>query len=135
MHITLRTPIEQTPRVRQVRGLFDLPGEPESRLVWEAELPLHQRDWNIGLITGPSGCGKTTVARHFFADATWPDSLGGWPAGKAVIDGFPESMSVLAATGRALDRGDRLARGGRVQQPAGVAAAVLGTVHRPTVPV
>lgn len=58
--ITVESPIAESPRVQQVRGLFDLPAEKTSRLRWEVSLPIEERPWNIGLITGPSGCGKST---------------------------------------------------------------------------
>ena len=65
--ITVETPIIETPRIAQVRGLFDLPHADHSRLTWTVDLPLEQRPWQIGLVVGPSGCGKSTIAR-----ALWP---------------------------------------------------------------
>ena len=56
MHIVVESPVEATARVRQVRGLFDLPEE-VSRAEWDVDAPLAGRPWNIGLVTGPSGCG------------------------------------------------------------------------------
>ena len=52
MHIELETPIPVSPRVAQVRGIFDLPDEPVSRLVWDVELPLAERPWHLGLTRG-----------------------------------------------------------------------------------
>jgi energy-coupling factor transporter ATP-binding protein EcfA2 len=94
MNITLETPVVETPRVAQLRGLFDLPAERTSRLSWEVNLPLAERPWAVGLLTGPSGCGKSTIARRL-----WPAELGHsqgltWPADRAVIDGFPEKLLV-----------------------------------------
>ena len=96
--ITVESPIEETPRVAQVRGLFDLPPESHSRLTWQADLPLHERPWHVGLVVGPSGCGKSTVAR-----ALWPDALRqaadlGWPADRSLLDAFPEGLSVREIT-------------------------------------
>ncbi len=92
--ITVETPIVETPRTAQLRGLFDLPAERASRLVWQVELPLHQRPWNIGLVTGPSGCGKSTVARHLWPAALAHSMNQSWPADRSVVDAFPEGMSV-----------------------------------------
>ena len=81
--ITVRTPVVPTPRVAQVRGLFDLPEEKTSEQTWEVHLPLEDRPWSLGLVTGPSGCGKSTIARHF-----WPGPMGrsfDWPADRAVV--------------------------------------------------
>jgi ABC-type glutathione transport system ATPase component len=96
--ITVESPIEDTPRVQQVRGLFDLPRESHSRLTWQVALPLDERPWHVGLVVGPSGCGKSTVAR-----ALWPDALRQsagltWPADRSLLDAFPEDLPVKDVT-------------------------------------
>ncbi len=98
--ITLTSPIRETPRVQQVRGLFDLLPAADSRSTWTADLPVEQRPWNVGLLTGPSGCGKSTIARKL-----WPAqykafdlSAHGWAAEASILDGFPEGMSVKLIT-------------------------------------
>ncbi len=68
MHITVETPIPDTPRVLQVRGMFDLPADKISRLEWDVRLPLDEKLWHVGLIVGPSGSGKTTIARRLFPE-------------------------------------------------------------------
>src|SRR4051794_4241181 len=95
--ITVESPVIESPRVAQVRGLFDLPPENTSRLSWDVDLPLDERAWSVGLITGPSGCGKSTVARRL-----WPEQTArvlDWPAERSVLDLFPESLSVKDVTG------------------------------------
>jgi GNAT superfamily N-acetyltransferase/ABC-type ATPase involved in cell division len=95
--VTVQTPIIESPRVAQVRGLFDLPAQKTSSLRWEVELPLDERPWSVGLITGPSGCGKSTIARRL-----WPEQAArvfDWPADGSVLDAFPESLSVKEVTG------------------------------------
>ncbi len=93
--IRVQSPIERTPRVLQIEGLFDLPPEKVSGLEWQVHLPLDERPWHIGLIVGPSGCGKSTIARHF-----WPQALNtlatqkGWPTERSILDAFPEALSV-----------------------------------------
>src|SRR5262249_14206743 len=94
--ITVESPVAESPRVAQVRGLFDLPEEKTSRLQWEVDLPLDDRAWSIGLITGPSGCGKSTVARLL-----WPEQAArrlDWPGERSVLDVFPETLSVKDVT-------------------------------------
>src|SRR2546427_9408493 len=91
-HIAVETPIQNTPRVQQLRGMFDLPAETASRLEWHVHLPLEERPWHIGLIVGPSGCGKSTIARRL-----WPYHLiqaPAWPCDRAVVDGFPNELSI-----------------------------------------
>jgi ABC-type ATPase involved in cell division/GNAT superfamily N-acetyltransferase len=95
--ITVESPVAESPRVAQVRGLFDLPEQATSSLRWEVDLPLDQRSWSVGLITGPSGCGKSTIARRL-----WPEQVGRvleWPADRSVLDVFPETLSVKDVTG------------------------------------
>jgi len=100
MLITVETPIIATPRVRQLRGMFDLPEEKTSRLSWDVSLPLDERPWHIGLIVGPSGCGKSTLARRLFPELADCDALGrpptfaDWIQRGAVVDAFPDGMSI-----------------------------------------
>src|ERR1041384_7697422 len=90
MKIHVETPINETPRVQQVRGMFDLPLAKTPSVHWNVTLPLAEKPWNIGLVVGPSGCGKSTIARHL-----WPDALvneHAWPTDAAILDGFPDSL-------------------------------------------
>ncbi|MBI3406930.1 MAG: ABC transporter ATP-binding protein [Planctomycetes bacterium] len=100
MHLHVETPINLTPRVQQVRGMFDLPEEAIAALDWHIELPLDERPWHIGLIVGPSGCGKSTVARHLFPELAdldehgHPTAFSEWIGRGAVVDAFPETMPI-----------------------------------------
>ncbi len=98
MHIVVETPIDETPRVAQVRGIFDLPAQNRSRLEWRVSLPLEERPWHIGLIVGPSGCGKSTIARRLFPGVRFALGCDSASAkrkqGAAVVDAFPENMAI-----------------------------------------
>jgi ABC-type nitrate/sulfonate/bicarbonate transport system ATPase subunit len=95
MLVTVETPIERTPRVRQVEGLFDLSTPATSRQTWNVHLPLADRPWHIGLIVGPSGSGKSTLIRHLFADALRrQEALPPWSSHRSILDDFPEAMSI-----------------------------------------
>ena len=100
MNIVVETPIVETPRVQQIRGMFDLPANKTSRIAWNVHFPLGERPWQVGLIVGPSGCGKSTVARHIFPElqlgvnAALAERL----ARGSVVDAFPESMPVQEIT-------------------------------------
>ncbi len=94
--ITVETAIASSPRVEQVRGLFDLAAEKTSRLDWSVHLPLEERPWLIGLITGPSGCGKSTIARRL-----WPAAMGwqhDWSERASILDGFPAGLGIKEIT-------------------------------------
>jgi energy-coupling factor transporter ATP-binding protein EcfA2 len=114
-HLAIECPVVETPRVLQVRGMFDLPASATSRIEWNVSLPLDDRPWNIGLIVGPSGCGKTTIARHLFGekmgtgsgrDSQHIDNLDARPVPvpifsppifsptHSILDDFPPSMSI-----------------------------------------
>src|SRR5882724_2644528 len=95
MQITVETPIFDTPRVQQVRGMFDLPAEKTSRLEWNVSLPIEQKPWHIGLIVGPSGCGKTTIARRLFPDSSSSAAAQGGGLGDgSILDAFPTGMPI-----------------------------------------
>lgn len=96
--ITVESPVVESPRVLQLRGLFDLPAERTSRLTWRVDLPLSERPWNVGLITGPSGCGKSTIARKLWPEECSRAETLNWPDGRAVIDAFPSSQSIQDVT-------------------------------------
>ncbi len=99
MHIILESPLVESPRVAQVRGLFDLPSTATSRLEWEITLPLAEKPWHLGLIVGPSGCGKSTVARHLFpASFARQPLLDDWPAQRSLLDAFPRGLSIKEIT-------------------------------------
>jgi hypothetical protein len=94
-HITVESAIYESPRVLQVRGLFDLPPARTSRLEWHVDLPLADKPWHIGLIVGPSGCGKSTIARRLFAQSLAEQAaLDDWPSDRSILDAFPAEMPV-----------------------------------------
>lgn len=78
----------------QVEGLFDIQPLERSEQSWEVDLPLDDREWNVGLIVGPSGCGKSTIAKKLFGKHM---RVFDWPVNKSILDGFPE-MSIKEIT-------------------------------------
>ena len=122
MKITVSSTIEETPRVLQVAGMFDLPPTTQSTLTWDVDLPLSAQPWNVGLVVGPSGCGKSTIARQLWG--LTPMST--WPAAVSLLDGFPEDLPIKEVVTAAERRG--------LQFAAGLAAAVPRPLDRPTVP-
>ena len=53
--ITSEVEILSDARVKQVEGIFDVPPSERSVSSWHVDLPVEERDWQIGLIVGPSG--------------------------------------------------------------------------------
>ena len=90
--VAVESAVCESPRVQQVRGMFDLSSDKTSRVEWRVALPIEERHWNIGLIAGPSGCGKTTIARRL-----WPAAFAAsldWPTERSILDAFPQSVSI-----------------------------------------
>ena len=84
--------IKHTPRLMQLRGMFDMVSTPTSEFRRTFDLPLHERGWQIGLIMGPSGSGKTSILRK-----VWPESQDEWcewSSEKSVLDEFPKTMGI-----------------------------------------
>lgn len=97
--LTIRrtSPVTRSPRVQQLEGWFDLP--PTEIVVhdWTFRLPWETQPWQLGAIVGPSGCGKSTLARELFGSAvvsTFP-----WSESRALLDDFPESLSIQEVVG------------------------------------
>ena len=91
MNFTVECPVNESFRVAQIGGMFDVPLERKASETFTTERPPLDGDWRIGLIVGPSGSGKSTVARRLFGDNVYQG--GGWARDAAVVDGFGE-MSV-----------------------------------------
>jgi len=83
--------VPQTPRVKQLSGMFDVPVREKLRQEWKGELALDVKPWQVGLIVGPSGAGKSTLLRELFGA---PIELG-WKGGP-VIDDFAASFAIEA---------------------------------------
>ena len=85
--------VPETARTKQIRGMFDLDEAPISRTRIECEFPEEEitgKQWSIGLIVGPSGSGKSTMLSQLFGES-WRSPP---HSGKAVVDEFPEGISV-----------------------------------------
>lgn len=86
--------IENTPRSKQLRGLFDVPDDYDLGKTWRYELPVEGRQWSVGLIVGPSGCGKTTIARRLWQVSERHD----WPHHQSLVDGFRKDLTIQEIT-------------------------------------
>lgn len=86
----------RTPRVIQIESLFDFSAKEKLERTWDVDLPIEDRDWQIGLIVGPSGAGKSTVARACFGDLMVGEF--DWPDTEALVDCFPTEMGIKGVT-------------------------------------
>ena len=70
-------------RAALVKSLFNV--EDATRFDIEAELPVEEREWKIGLIVGPSGSGKTTLGTELFGPGYLYQPKR-WPKNKPVVE-------------------------------------------------
>ena len=87
--ITIETPVSQSVRAAQVSSMFDVPAAERATMSWHGDLPIEERDWNVGLIVGPSGSGKSTILNRTFGTPAEFD----WP-GESVVDDIAPGRSV-----------------------------------------
>lgn len=79
-------------RAARVKSLFNVESGADFSL--DADLPIDDQDWQIGVVVGPSGSGKTSIGRQLgalYAPA--------WPAGAPIIDAIAPRGDVNAAFG------------------------------------
>src|SRR5437667_12510773 len=96
-HIVREIDTPKSFRVAQVSSMFDVKLQEKTRHEWTVDLPLHDKEWQIGLIVGPSGSGKSTIAKELWSENytrgyTWNE--------QSILDNFPkgmESKQVVAA--------------------------------------
>lgn len=87
--LVVESKVSTSPRARQLEAMFDVPAQEKSKLTWSGDLPIDEKDWNVGLIVGPSGCGKSTILRNVFGEAaalTW--------GGASIVDDFAAALSM-----------------------------------------
>lgn len=87
----VESPIQQSFRVQQVLGMFDVPQQETIKHEFKVDIPVEDIDWQIGLIVGPSGSGKTTIGKRLFPEAYFHERYE-WPEEAALVDGFPSHL-------------------------------------------
>jgi ABC-type ATPase involved in cell division len=89
-------------RANKCKSLFNV--ESGCNFDLEAELPIDDNKWNIGLVVGPSGSGKTSIGKEIFGLENFYNPKK-WGRGKPIIDligkkkTFTEVTKVLAGVG------------------------------------
>lgn len=88
-------------RAARVRSLFNV--DDGSRFELEAELPVEEPGWKIGVIVGPSGSGKTSLGRAIWGpQAMWKPA---WPSQRPIVEAiapkgrFDDVTAALSAVG------------------------------------
>ena len=98
MKITVRHRCEDfaSYRAARVKSLFN--AETGCNFDLDADLPIDDGGWRLGVVVGPSGSGKTSIVRLVFgADRVYEPA--GWPVDRPVIDGIAPAGDFDAVTG------------------------------------
>ena len=92
-----------TYRAARVKSLFNC--ESGADFALDADLPLEDTDWKIGVVVGPSGSGKTSIGRAIWPDVGIYDGDTGWAQDKPIVEciaptgGFDDVTGALSAVG------------------------------------
>lgn len=86
--ILKQTQVKTEPRLQMLSGIFDCPIEGVNTFSLHANLPIEEKEWQIGLIVGPSGCGKSSILNQIGKEINfeWDD--------KSVITSFSKEHAV-----------------------------------------
>lgn len=96
-----RCPEAGSYRAARVKSLFNV--DSGARFDLEAELPIDELDWKLGLIVGPSGSGKSSIGQRIFEGVS--PYRPSWPARRPIVDAiapraaFDDVTAALAAVG------------------------------------
>ena len=96
-----RCPEATSYRAARVKSLFNVYSGATFDL--DAELPIEQLDWKVGLVIGPSGSGKSSIGRRIFGEQAFYEPS--WPQRRPIIDAiapkasFDDVTAALAAVG------------------------------------
>lgn len=83
-------------RAARVKSLFN--AKTGARFDLEAELPIDDSEWSLGVIVGPSGSGKTSIGKELWGgDAFW--EFDDWPADRPIVDAIAPDGDFDTVTG------------------------------------
>lgn len=86
-----------TYRSARVKSLFNAERGNEFNL--DADLPIENEEWQIGLIVGPSGSGKTSIGKKLFGGGKIVDLYGEWPKESPIIEAINPGGDFDTVTG------------------------------------
>lgn len=81
-------------RAASVASLFNVEGPPDFSL--DADLPLADQDWQIGLVVGPSGSGKSSIGKAIWGAKALRQRR--WPSDAPIIDAIAPDAPVNDVT-------------------------------------
>lgn len=84
-------------RSARVKSLFNAEKGNEFNL--DADLPIEDTEWQIGLIVGPSGSGKTSIGKSLFGGGKIVDLYSGWDNNIPIVEAIDPDGDFNAVTG------------------------------------
>ena len=104
VRIDQEVPAFKSYAAERTRGLYNVDVEDGQRFQLEAEVPIEDDAWQIGVVVGPSGSGKSSIGRAI-AEHGFKEWTGGrWPKGQPIIEvlgkeDYAKATAALAAVG------------------------------------
>ena len=86
----IKTKVPESFRVNKVKGMFDCDFQ-EIVKEFDVNIPIEDKEWNVGLIVGSSGTGKSTIIREMFKDYNVFESFE-WKS-ESIIDDFDKNFT------------------------------------------
>jgi hypothetical protein len=86
-----------TYRAARVKSLFNAERGNEFHL--DANIPVEDMDWQIGLVVGPSGSGKTSIGRKLFGGGKIVDLYAGWDNDLPIVEAISPGGDFNSVTG------------------------------------
>lgn len=84
-------------RSARVKSLFNAERGNEFNL--DADLPIEDMEWQIGLIVGPSGSGKTSIGKSLFGGGKIVDLYSGWDNNIPIVEAIDPGGDFNSVTG------------------------------------
>jgi energy-coupling factor transporter ATP-binding protein EcfA2 len=84
-------------RSARVKSLFN--AERGDVFTLNADIPIEDMEWQIGLIVGPSGSGKTSIGQKLFGGGRIVDLFSGWPDDLPIVEAISPGSDFNAVTG------------------------------------
>ncbi len=104
VEIDQSVPAYKSYAAERTRGLYNVDAEDGMRFRLEAEVPIEESDWRIGVIVGPSGSGKSSIGRALVEKGFKEWTGGRWPKEQPIIevlgkDDYAKATAALAGVG------------------------------------
>lgn len=97
VEIAHRTPDYDSYRAARVKSLFNCEDATAFDLV--ADLPIEERDWQIGVVVGPSGSGKSSIGKALWGGGPYRASQFRWPKDAPIVDVIGKGVEFDTVTG------------------------------------